>query len=384
MHSACMNRRNGWTLLVAAILIAGCTQRPSAGIANPAPEAERADASPTAAPLPIATGTEAPAVPDTIPTESDAVSLYNLAAPEEWSPGTGRINSLAYSPTGEWIAAASADGSIYLRPARAGGETHLLEGHEGQVSSIAFSPDGQTLASGGVDGTLRLWRVEDGALFREVDSLLDHIYRVVYAPDGTALAVGGSLCQIEIRDARLGLLLQTLTQPHCVSSDGWPTSWALAFSPDRTHLLTGEGRACCGSTVQIFSRVAGQLGSPTQLRGIGAAIQDLAFSPDGTTVAVATTSAVVELWSVESQSLIHKLEGHSYRVYDVDLSADGRFLASASRDGTVRVWDVESGELLRTLETDAGPATAVAFSPAADQLICGTETGVVLIWVLTT
>ena len=56
----------------------------------------------------------------------------------------------------------------------------------------------------------------------------------------------------------------------------------------------------------------------------------VAFSPDGNTLASATT---VRLWEVDTGTNTHTLTGHTGWVVSVAFSPDG---ASASEDGTVR------------------------------------------------
>lgn len=70
------------------------------------------------------------------------------------------IYSLAFSPTGNAVAAGSTDGTVALwnianpaRPAKIGS----LTGPGGTVFSVAFSSDGTTLAAGSQDDTTRLW-----------------------------------------------------------------------------------------------------------------------------------------------------------------------------------------------------------------------------------
>src|SRR5947209_11699772 len=80
-------------------------------------------------------------------------------------------------------------------------------------------------------------------------------------------------------------------------------------------------------------------------------------------VAFATTGLLVYLrWKppheqVKNYTLLHTFAGHTGPVYDVAWSPDGSSLASSSDDGTVRLWNGQSGALLHTLSGHTGSVT---------------------------
>ena len=70
------------------------------------------------------------------------------------------------------------------------------------------------------------------------------------------------------------------------------------------------------------------------------ALDPLAFSPDGKTLASATGSGIA-LLDMSTFQVKKSLSGHTDRVNSVAFSPDGRTLASGSADGTVLIWEVE-------------------------------------------
>ena len=67
-------------------------------------------------------------------------------------------------------------------------------------------------------------------------------------------------------------------------------------------------------------------------------VNGAAFSPDGQTIATASSDKTARLWDTKTGKEIRRFLGHNDIVYSVTFSPDGRTLATASADRTARLW----------------------------------------------
>lgn len=88
---------------------------------------------------------------------------------------------------------------------------------------------------------------------------------------------------------------------------------------------------------------------------------DIAYSPDGTRLAV-SSSIGIWVYDANTYAEITLLIGHTASVNSVAFSPDSKTLVSGAHDNTVRLWDARTGSLLRTFDVKAD-VYDVAFSP---------------------
>ena len=98
------------------------------------------------------------------------------------------------------------------------------------------------------------------------------------------------------------------------------------------------------------------------LSGHSAAVERIAFSPDGSTLATASSDRTARLWDPVSATAIYTFTEHTDRIIGLAYDPTGRRLATAGMDGRIVIHDLATGKPQEELFAE-GEAYGVAFSP---------------------
>lgn len=99
-----------------------------------------------------------------------------------------------------------------------------------------------------------------------------------------------------------------------------------------------------------------------------------------TTIAVGDDDGMVSIWDMRSQRVTHKYHEHADQVSGLIYFEGNEHLVTCSGDTTVGCYDVKAGRVLRFSEKRKDELTCMAFLPATNNLICGTDDGMLPIF----
>ena len=122
-------------------------------------------------------------------------------------PQIGKVLAVAYSPDGQYLAAAGRSSAV-LYNAGSAERVRSLTGHRAFVNAVAFTHDSQFLVTAGRDKKSILWRVSTGQEVRTFSGHDDWINAVAISPDNQWLLTGSSDKTIWLWDLKTGEALR--------------------------------------------------------------------------------------------------------------------------------------------------------------------------------
>ena len=136
--------------------------------------------------------------------------------------------------------------------------------------------------------------------------------------------------------------------------------------------------------IAALQQAVSEVKERNSLEGHSNSVRSVVFSPDGKTLASASSDNTIKLWHLETQKPIATLIGHSNLVNSVAFSFDGLILASASDDNTIKLWHLETQKRIATLTGHSDLVNSVAFSPDSKTLASASDDKTIKLWHLET
>ncbi|MFC7884714.1 trypsin-like peptidase domain-containing protein [Streptomyces sp. NPDC057376] len=292
-----------------------------------------------------------------------AVIATDGSTPQTRTPAPQAV----YSPDGKVLAVSDDTGAVRLYDARTRRTLGRLTGYSGGVNTLRFSPDGSLVAASSHDSPLvMLWDARTHRRLAPFDGHRRPVQSVHFSPDGRTLAttsyIDGTTRLWSVR-----------TREQLASFDGgaqWTT-----FSPDGTTLVTGGFQSSSVHLVDVRTRR--RVGS---FDAVHKSIYSVTFSPDGSTLAMASGDGKLRLWDFDRRRLIATLAGHTDMAQSVSFTPDGKTLVSSGRDGAAMLWDARTHRRLATLTGHTGVVWSAVVSPDGKTLATVGDDRAIRLW----
>ena len=323
-------------------------------------------------------------------TADGTVAFWNEGESEpRWSlrQHARAVTAVDFSPDGRLAATSSEEGTVQLWEVDTGKQGVSFEVADGRVNDVAFAPDGRSIATADSDHAVRVWEVDTGK--ERPPGLETHgfsVFCVSFSSDGKFLASGSrdGVIRLWRIDGSQGTEPgQAPLKPVTELSDvhrGPVTD--LKFQPN------GDLLASASEDQRVLLwRVApnGEATFESEFQGHEEKLSSLAFSPDGSQLAVGSYDHTISVLDVEScqRRLVFQrrlvLRGHDGEVSALAFT-DDEHLLSADRAGRAILWDLVAGFRPLRLQKHTRPVTAVAFTRNGRDVISGSKDGKILLW----
>ena len=238
----------------------------------------------------------------------------------------------------------------------------------GIVKSLAFSPDGQLLATATADGSVRLWNADTGQLKQVCFTGGSPVSCVRFHPTGRKLVFSDT--DGEIHTKSINDDTNSLDEPHMLSTDSDGIN-CIAISSDGRLVAS----ASFGGIVRVLDYTTGEL--IREFSGHEESVYFVEFSPDGSQIASCGADSLIKVWDLRTDQPPRTLAGHEDAVNCVAFTPNGGRLASASNDVTAKIWDLHHVTPLDHILPDE--ASEASFSSNGKDLLLTSGSRVTLI-----
>ncbi len=241
---------------------------------------------------------------------------------------------------------------------------------------FSWHPSEKRLATLDQSGKVIEWEPLAGTQIRSLQaSTFDMAMSAEWSPDGTYLsATAGqrrkknSLGSVDIFSAASGELLFQL--------DSYRPRIRGAWSPDSRHYAMHSHSG--GSTVRIMDVQEKKL--VAESASLVGGMERMAYSPDGTQIAVGGYSGVLNILDATSAKVLRTMQVHSSHILGLQWSPTGHRLLCSTVDDSLTIIDGPTGDKLITLTQQDGVGACGMWSPDGSRIVTVSAGGDVKQW----
>jgi WD40 repeat protein len=245
------------------------------------------------------------------------------------------------------------------------------------ATPVAFSPDGATLAVGNRRGRVRLFDTEAGRALGPpitVDSYSYPIVALGFSPDGRLLVATSNTAPADGAH-----VVDVATRSVQALEPALPDALGQTFTPDGSQLVVSS--LFGGAQALRFPVSDGGVGVGSPIEAIQRTAATVSYSPDGSRLAVGTTSGTLEFLDAETLEPVGApISISPTQIVAIGFSADGSLALVQDLDFSIRLVDVRDGAPLGEpiWGSDVGFSYS-GFAPDGSVLLMPGPTGAVLL-----
>ncbi|KAH9975991.1 WD40 repeat-like protein [Lactifluus volemus] len=259
-----------------------------------------------------------------------------------------RLSCITVDRRGQFCAAGTAQGRIYLWEIASGTMYNSWEAHYRKVTVLRFTPDGEALLSGSEDSGVAVWsvfRLLDDAVQNEIPEsyadLSDHTLPITDIfcgfgpfPSCRVLTASTDHC-VKLWDLASKSLLTTFQFLHAITCIAWDVTERFFFA------ASSDGSI---HQVNLFRTRIDKTGGRVAEAIGGAGVSD-----------------ILSVGNEDPSASKRRIVSVGEPVTALALSLTGALLLAGTAIGNVHVYDVPSHQLLRTINAHPGPGLAITY-----------------------
>ena len=336
-----------------------------------------------------------------------SIELWDLAGNEQLWELDRDLARGWFSTDGQLVYGTAFDGSVLVVDVDTGAILFELVGQSGDLWEVGMANNNDSVVSLSNDRSARVWDLapilSHGSTYPTSDQAREHATGgIELVGETAAIWVGAEsredrLWQITVFDLVTGEVVRTVSGgAPALSSDGARLAYRSVDMAEisAADVREGEpGQYPRVGPVHIIDLETGELlkeidvpceeylGDGENLLGVdcprlfGFPLWQLAFSPDGSLLAMADGQDIAVVWNVESGAEIFRAETPGDPPTHVRFSPNENHLLVGDLSDRLRVYDLDSGALVGSVGAEAAVFLDTVFTPDGSTLIASTSGG---------